>query len=330
MGQPLISVIIPVYKVEEYLDRCLESVLNQTYRNLEVVLVDDGSPDLSGKMADEWAKKDNRVTVYHKDNGGQSSARNYAAPKTSGEYIMFVDSDDWIERDCVEYLYNLLKKNEADFITAEYCRPLNVDDVTPDADFEEKVLTRDEFLDMFFKINTQVNMQYPWAKLFKKELVLNNPFPEGMTDEDVPTIFSIAVDSEKVVYSTKVVYDYYVNEAGTTESKFGNRNFDLLKAWDLVVKIAENKECSSEIVAKAKMNRARADFGLLVNLAQSANYKSDKVKYSKEKKELLKSLRSNFRLLMNSPIPKSRKLTIIGFMISYPMTAWLINKAYNR
>jgi ABC-type antimicrobial peptide transport system permease subunit len=78
------------------------------------------------------------------------------------------------------------------------------------------------------------------------------------------------------------------------------------------------------------MNRARADFGLLVNLAQSANYKTDKVKYSKEKKELLKSLRSNFGLLMNSPIPKSRKLTIIGFMISYPMTAWLINKAYNR
>ena len=329
MEQPFISVIIPIYNVEKYLDRCMESVLNQTYKNLEVILVDDGSPDNSGKLADEWGKKDSRVTVFHKENGGLSDARNYALDKANGEYIVFVDSDDWLELDAINYLYELREKYDADFSIAENRRVTEISEA-PEMDIaDETLLSREEFLEWFFKIKTQINVQYAWAKLYKKELFSSVRYPVGMTDEDVPTTFAIACESKKIAYSNRVIYDYFVNENSITESKFGDRNFDLLRAWDLVIEIAEKKGCSSQIQAMAKMNRARADFGLLVNLAQSSNYKTDKIKYASEKKTLLKSLRSNFRLLMNSPIPKSRKITIIGFVVSYSFTAWVINKVYN-
>ena len=331
MEYPLISVIIPMYNVEAFLDRCMETVTKQEYKNLEIILVDDGSTDSTNKLASEWCERDGRIRLITKENGGQSAARNLAVKQARGEYITFVDSDDWLECDSISYLYDLLKKHDADFVTAEYVRPSTPGEINQAfSDIEEKVLSRNEFLDMFFKINTQVNMQYPWGKLFKCELVLNNPFPEGMTDEDVPTIFAIGCDSDRVVYSTKVVYDYFVNEDSTTESKFGERNFDLLKAWDLVLEIAEKKNCSADISEKAQFNRDRADFGILVNLAQSANYKRDKVTFAAEKKAALARLRKNYRKLLRGPIPKSRKVFILGFVISYPVTAWFINTVSNR
>ena len=111
MEEPLISVIIPVYKVEQYLDRCLNSVVNQTYKNLEIILVDDGSPDNCPKMCDEWAEKDNRVKVFHKENGGLSDARNYGTERCNGLFLTYVDSDDYIDTDYVSYLYDLLHRN---------------------------------------------------------------------------------------------------------------------------------------------------------------------------------------------------------------------------
>ena len=108
-----ISVIIPVYKVEKYLDKCVESIVNQTYKNLEIILVDDGSPDNCPAMCDEWAEKDERIRVIHKENGGVSSARNAALEVATGDYIGFVDSDDWIELDMYEYLVSLILDNDA-------------------------------------------------------------------------------------------------------------------------------------------------------------------------------------------------------------------------
>ena len=110
MTQPLISVIVPCYNVEEYLPRCVESVLNQTYRNLEILLVDDGSPDRCGEICDEYAAVDSRVKVIHKENGGLSDARNVALNVMKGEYVTFVDSDDYVAADYVEYLYKLMEE----------------------------------------------------------------------------------------------------------------------------------------------------------------------------------------------------------------------------
>ena len=112
----LISVIVPVYKVEAYLDRCVQSIVDQTYTNLEIILVDDGSPDRCPQMCDEWAKRDNRIRVIHKENGGLSDARNAGMQAASGTYIAFVDSDDWLELRCIEYLYQTAEKNACEIV----------------------------------------------------------------------------------------------------------------------------------------------------------------------------------------------------------------------
>ena len=109
--EDLISIVIPVYKVEKYLEKCVESVINQTYKNLEILLVNDGSPDNCPKICDEYAQKDNRIKVIHKENGGLSDARNAGIDVATGKYITFIDSDDYISNDYVEYMYNLLKQN---------------------------------------------------------------------------------------------------------------------------------------------------------------------------------------------------------------------------
>ena len=112
--EDLITVIVPVYKVEKYIRRCIESIINQTYRNLEIILVDDGSPDDCGKICDEYAKKDNRIKVIHKENGGLSDARNKALDLANGKYVIFVDSDDYIEKNAIGYLYKLIQKYNTD------------------------------------------------------------------------------------------------------------------------------------------------------------------------------------------------------------------------
>ena len=111
--EDLITIVVPVYKVEKYIDRCVTSILNQTYKNLQIILVDDGSPDNCGKICDEYAKKDNRIEVIHKENGGLSDARNAGINIAKGKYIAFVDSDDYVSNDYIEYMYKILKKENA-------------------------------------------------------------------------------------------------------------------------------------------------------------------------------------------------------------------------
>ena len=110
----LITIVVPVYKVEQYLDKCVNSIINQTYKNLEIILVDDGSPDNCGKMCDEYAKNDNRIVVIHKENGGLSDARNAGIEIAKGKYISFIDSDDYVTEDYVEFLYALISNNNVE------------------------------------------------------------------------------------------------------------------------------------------------------------------------------------------------------------------------
>lgn len=114
--EDLISVIVPVYKVEKYINKCVDSIINQTYTNLEIILVDDGSPDNCGNICDEYAKKDNRIKVVHKENAGVSSARNIGLEKSSGKYITFIDADDYVEKNYCEELLNILKIENADCV----------------------------------------------------------------------------------------------------------------------------------------------------------------------------------------------------------------------
>lgn len=316
VNNELISVIIPVYQVEKYLVRCLESVVNQTYKNLEIILVDDGSTDASGEICDEYAEKDDRIKVIHKENGGLSSARNAGLDIAQGEYIAFVDSDDWVTTDYVEYLYEILIRNDADFSMANMMRTTkNTGIAYVPFVGNEIVLNRDDFLKRLFKVETQENVQYACAKLYKKTLFEKIRFPLGLTAEDVPTTFQVALISNKIAYSPKVVYNYYFNPESITGIKWSNSTFDLIKIWDLIYdKAVQNGE--KDIIQYAKVNRMRADFGVLFQIAR-AMPKMDILENRDKIKKIQKDLKANLKWLLLSWIPFSRKTMILCFCISF-------------
>lgn len=204
----LISIIIPVYKVEKYLEKCIQSVINQTYENLQIILVDDGSPDNCGKICDEYAKKDHRIEVIHKSNGGLSDARNKGLEIAKGEYIGFVDSDDYIEADMYEVLYNLLKQYNADVSICNFYTVSQEKIAIKNADNGIKEYTRIEILKEILLDN---NIQsYAWNKLYKKDLFDEIKYPVGKKYEDMGTTFYLLEKCNKVVVTGKPEY-YYIN-----------------------------------------------------------------------------------------------------------------------
>lgn len=204
----LISIIIPVYKVEKYLEKCIQSVINQTYKNIQIILVDDGSPDNCGKICDEYAKKDHRIEVIHKSNGGLSDARNKGLEIAKGEYIGFVDSDDYIEADMYEVLYNLLKQYNADVSICNFYTVSQGKIAIKNIDSGIKEYTRIEILKEILLDN---NIQsYAWNKLYKKELFDEIKYPVGKKYEDIGTTFYLLEKCNKVVVTGKPEY-YYIN-----------------------------------------------------------------------------------------------------------------------
>ena len=196
---PLISIIVPIYKVEQYLGRCVESIVNQTYKNLEIILVDDGSPDNCPAMCDNWACKDARIKVVHKQNGGLSDARNAGMDIAKGEYIAFVDSDDYVRSDMYELLYNNMQENESDISACgvEMVR----EDETPIAmltPLGSYVLNNEEA--MIAIIEEDVLKQPVWYKLYKLKCVQNNYFPVGKYHEDIFWSY-LAVAKAKYLYT---------------------------------------------------------------------------------------------------------------------------------
>lgn len=322
---PAISVIVPVYRAEDYLDRCVRSLTEQTFSDIEILLVDDGSPDRCPALCDAWAARDGRVRVLHRENAGVSAARNRGLEDAAGRYIAFADADDWLEPDALAYLYALRERFDADFAFAYY-RRTETEEPMPETAFEEFLLTRGDYLKGLFKDGTQAVVQYPWAKLFRRELFDGVRFPEGVTNgEDIPAAFALALRSERIACSTRAVYNYFLNPHGVTMRRFGEKNFDILASWDIVCRMARERDCGEDILRLAKLNRDRADFGVLCNLAMSPDYDTDRKRYADRAAILLAAVRQNAGELMGANMPLSRKLILAGFCVSYPATARLMN-----
>ena len=241
----LISIIIPVYKVEIYLEKCIQSVINQTYENLQIILVDDGSPDNCGKICDEYAKKDHRIEVIHKSNGGLSDARNKGLEIAKGEYIGFVDSDDYIEADMYEVLYNLLKQYNADVSICNFYTVSQGKISIKNADNGINEYNRIEILK---EILLDKNIQsYAWNKLYKKELFDEIKYPIGKKYEDIGTTFYLLEKCNKVVVTGKSEY-YYINRQDSivnnvTESTITDYIELIMQRYDYIEK--NIKELSS-------------------------------------------------------------------------------------
>lgn len=205
VDKPKISVIIPVYKVEPYLRKCLDSIVNQTYRNLEIILVDDGSPDNCGAICDEYAARDERIQVIHKPNGGVSSARNVGLAAATGEWLGWVDSDDWIEADMYEVLLKGAKKYGADIAVCSRMEIFKNERIFRGWQ-EEKSLDRKAGLELL--LENDVMQNYCADKLFRKSLWDGIAFPEGRTFEDIAVMYRLFERAERVICLPGAKYNY--------------------------------------------------------------------------------------------------------------------------
>ena len=226
---PLISVIVPIYNVERYLRRCVESILNQSYKNLEIILVDDGSLDNCPRLCDEYKMKDNRIKVIHKENGGLSDARNAGMEVATGKYISFIDSDDWIENSMLEDMLNRMNDDESDVVSCgvkwvkdngDLIRKVTVD--------SEIILNKKESLKEI--IYDGLLKQHVWNKLYKAEIIQEIPFEKGKYHEDIFWSYLVFANVERVSIMTESFYCYVQRQESIMGEGYSSKRLDALDA----------------------------------------------------------------------------------------------------
>lgn len=223
----LISVIVPIYKVETYIHTCIQSILNQTYKNLEIILIDDGSPDNCGKICDEYKLLDSRIKVIHKNNGGLSEARNYGINAASGDYLLFIDSDDYIETTMCEILLsNALKFNTDITICNFYYTHPNKKQLNHTSSNKSiQLLNNIEALQEYF-LNYSVDLNVAWNKLYKRHLFIGKnsiKFPVGKLYEDTYIMYKLFYISKKILRLNIPLY-YYTQRDNSITSKVSKKN----------------------------------------------------------------------------------------------------------
>jgi glycosyltransferase involved in cell wall biosynthesis len=308
MKPAVISIIIPVYNVEKFLRKCLTSVIEQTFSDIEILLIDDGSTDKSGIICDEYAKIDKRIKVFHKKNGGLSSARNFGIDNATGDYLGFVDSDDYIERDMYETLLNLIEDNNADMSMCAlydiYCgKPLKVN-----KEIETFVVCREDAIRMEFEAEivsvTAVN------KLYKKELFEDLRYPLGKTAEDAFLIVDLLSKCSSVAITTAQKYNYVHRSDSITTKRF-NGNIDAIDAYEKNYQTIIEQYPSLE--ETAKMRLCWANFYVLDHLLFD-----DRIQFKDIKNRVIEYLRQNVRfILANEQFHISRKFAAILLRIDW-------------
>ncbi len=249
---PKITVITPVYKVEQYLDRCVESVLAQTFTDFELILVDDGSPDNCPKMCDEWAKKDTRIRVLHQENQGQASARNNALDIAVGEYIAFVDSDDYVHPKFLQVLlFNLISSNSQ--VSACLYKRTSKGCETGDAFDEYTVHCGKDYVLKSLEGRIKCNAWVLCDKLFKKECWDNVRLPVGRINEDNATVYKILYECETVVATDSVLYYYFENQNSTVLQSFKKKHLDWLLVPEEMIEYFTQKGDEALIAKSNKM-----------------------------------------------------------------------------
>lgn len=307
MGEK-ISIIIPVYNVQEYLPKCIESVLRQTYRNLEIILVDDGSPDHCGKICDSYAKKDARIRVIHKKNEGVAIARNTGMEYATGEYISFIDSDDWIPKNAYQVLYHGIKQYDADCAVGK-C--MNIVDKNGALRMKKSAVqpVRCETAAEAMK-HVLLSGSAIWNRLFKRKVFHNLRFPADRVNDDEFIALRAYAKCEKIVFLNQGTYYYRLRKNSITTSRFSLRNLDYYyNSKDNLAFIEKEapglKECAEYKYIKAMLY---CYFHLKM---MKQNDKTKKITF-----ELKKDMKKNLPLAQkNQYLPRKYKLLMFGCSI---------------
>lgn len=300
--EDLISVVIPIYKVEEYLDRCMQSVLNQTYQNLEIILVDDGSPDGCGAMCDRYQAEDPRVKVIHKENGGLSDARNAGIDIAKGKYITFIDPDDYVSERYMEYLYGLIQ---------EFGCPMSI--ALHQAVYESgKVLSWDtgKRLAMPAEACMERILYHDvldisaWGKLYERRLFEHVRYPKGRLFEDAGTTYKLIVQCEKIACGFESHYYYMIRSNSIVTGAFNMKKLDMIEMTDQMAETLREKYPALEDAILRRQVYAR--FTTLRQLVESD------VRYRDKEKELIGYIQQHAASVMHNPkAPKRDKFAIV-------------------
>ncbi len=316
-----ISVIVPVYNVEKYLEKCVESIIAQTYSNLEIILVDDGATDSSGLICDRYAENDKRIKVIHKENGGLSSARNAGIVAAEGEYIGFVDSDDYIEKNMIELLAEELISNDADM---SVCGVYNV--------YQERKIPQCSKIERFvcggeeaYKL-LMIGEKIPGTvcnKLFKRKMIQQLRFPEGKLYEDAFFHINLMPLIKKVAVNTTPMYFYVHRKGSITTAKFNSRGMDVIEAYEK--NYLSVKQNYPAIIDVAEFRVEWAYFVVMDRMMECDHYWTIP-EYKKVKRFLKKKAPA---ILTSRYFRKSRRIGALALMLNIKLYCLLsrINRA---
>lgn len=319
MSLPLISVIVPIYKVEKYLDRCVKSLIEQMYNNLEIILVDDGSPDACPEKCDKWSRQDKRIKVIHKQNGGLSDARNAGLEIARGKYVLFVDSDDWVAHDYVTCLYQAIHSTNSDICECEIVKTDK--EILADNTKKENgaicYKTKDA---LKLLIQDSVFHQYVWNKIYKMDCLKGIPFVKGKVNEDEFWTYQVFGRANKVAKIQKELYFYFQRSESIMGEKYSSKRLDVLEA-----KMERQQYIEKNFPALSLIAR--------MNLIQSCMYSGQMVilhMNGPERDKAFEKVQLYFKKAVvdsskNLAIPAKQKVWIFLAMISFTFACKLRN-----
>lgn len=254
VNDSLVSIIVPIYNAEKYLDSCIQSVLRQTYTNWELILIDDGSTDKSGRIAEEYGFADERITVFHQKNLGVSLARNQGIDEATGNYVVFLDADDELIEDCLAKTVNIAEETNADVVAGRSCENQEL--------FQDRIIwTGAEALENSLK--DHLFTYSACAKLIRREFIGKTRFtPDIRINEDSYFVFQLLCKQNVFVLTNDVIYFYRVNSESSSRTVFSEKYFDILKVSDLKYKKIEEQfpqmhDLAKNMLLKARMNMLR-------------------------------------------------------------------------
>lgn len=262
----MVSIVVPVYNVERYVSRCIDSLLAQTYADIEIILVDDGSLDKSGNICDQYSESDQRIVVVHKENGGLSDARNEGIRRSRGKWITFVDSDDFVHPDYIRILHQNMTANDADI---SICRHMPTKNDIEKGEIREgtEIYAGDEGME---KLLYQYISTSAWAKMYRVELFQDICFPYGKLYEDVVTVFEAFRKASRIVVTNSCLYYYYVRGDGIVRTGFTEKKLDYIENTKYILEQVR-KECP--MLEKAALSRVLwADIHIVVQIGRDRKY----------------------------------------------------------
>ncbi len=321
---PLISVIVPVYGVEKYIDKCLESIILQTYENLEIILVDDGSKDRSGEICEEYAKKDKRIKVFHKTNGGLSDARNYGIEHSHGTYLAFIDSDDYIDIDYIEFLYNLIKDGYKMALCSLHVVYTSNGHISHKGNGEKVVLSGKGCIERMCYHEEVDTAAY--AKLIHRSLFDIVRYPKGKIFEDIGTSYLLFDQCNEIICHFIPKYYYVIHENSIVTSDFNLKKMDLIEMTDQMVNYVNTKYPD---LKEATLRRKGYAYFSTLNQMLSVNTPE----YIQKRNEIINFLKKNGKIILKNPrTPCRDRVAYLSLKMGFPVYKffWKLYIDYQR